>query len=647
MENIPVEVITHILKYLPSLKDRKVCSLVCRLWYEAYQDPIFRHYEVLCISEENRFQALLDLKNSARKYFHVVIKGFEITESSLKFWERYGPSIRNLTIVSCDIREKIFVKILSLCEQLEALCVQSCRELFMVGDMLEDDSVRLILKEKLVSLKTLNLSYNRYLSDIIFSRFILIFPNLRELFLSGCQISFFSGLYKKYYPDEQLTLSRSVLTFPVILSCLQHNIKALKSLTFNDTLIDNAAVFNLSQAKDLELTSLNLRGCLQLSNIGIVLLSHHQKSLTQLDVSMCPRITDSSLLAVCTGLSNLQSLSVQSCRAISDYGISCLYKLEKLRYLNISKCDLILGDGIIKGICNKINPRLRELHMGHLGNITDNVVICLSESLPNLTILDLGFCFDAVTDKAVQSILKNNSNLQTLILNQCHKLTDSGLTGRGLQLNSSYENGQETFKLSLGSKVEQEIIREAKLKQEVQEICENSSDFSGVSLQNLKGLQNLNLEGCNGVSDISLIYAFHFNELRHLNLSRCNKITEKGLRHLSLNSRTIEFLNLELCQNVDNEGVFHVVKNLKRLETLILGSNKITDSVAKILAQNNNLTYLDIKHCGQISLAAINEISTSLTNLQNFHFSSFKNWPDNAQIPVPPEGMGLWLIPKS
>lgn len=273
MDNLPVEVISHILEFLQSLGDRKAASLVCRLWYEAYQNPVFRNYEVVHVTADDRFQTLLKLKNIDRKYLHFVIKEIDITDSSIKFWQRYGPNIRTLSILNCDIREKTFVNVILQCENLESLCIQNCRELLMSGRLFEDEKVRNALQRKLSLLKSLNLSYNRYLSDAIFIKFITICQNVRKLLLAGCQISFHSGLYKKYYPAGQYAPSESVITFPTILEYVRKNSNQLKYLSFTDTFIDSAAVCYLSEIRDLSLEKLHLRACQQLSNEGIVKLS--------------------------------------------------------------------------------------------------------------------------------------------------------------------------------------------------------------------------------------------------------------------------------------------------------------------------------------------------------------------------------------
>lgn len=59
-----------------------------------------------------------------------------------------------------------------------------------------------------------------------------------------------------------------------------------------------------------------------------------------------------------------------------------------------------------------------ELHCSAL-NICELSVKKLAESLPNLRLLDLSFCKNAVTNLALQIIFKNLTKLRTLSLEFC------------------------------------------------------------------------------------------------------------------------------------------------------------------------------------------------------------------------------------
>lgn len=303
----------------------------------------------------------------------------------------------------------------------------------MSGRLLDDENDVKILSEKLLNLKELSLASNRYLSDALFNRLVNICPNMMSLSLSGCQISFHSGLYKKFYPTNSTIphVSESVLTFYNISHFLERQAKRLKYLSFGSTLIDGTALVTLSTIKDLELESLKLHNCDQLTNVGIRSLTEHQISLKVLDVSFCTRVTDASLVCICKNLANLESLNIRRCRAVTDHGIKQLRRLEHLRELDISECEQLTGDCITKGLCGtemeddqqdqdspeansqdpsqspqtqeqrRFNSNLEKLYANAL-NLDEKSIISIANNCPKLVTLDVGYCFNAVTDNSAQ-----------------------------------------------------------------------------------------------------------------------------------------------------------------------------------------------------------------------------------------------------
>lgn len=489
--------------------------------------------------------------------------------------------MRSLTIKNCDIGEKVFVYIMQKCPNLEVLNIESCRELFMSGCLLEGKTEG-FLSENLESLKSLNLSGNQYLSDALFNRFASASPKLEELNLSSCSLQFHLGLVKKFYPNgTQLSsnASESVLTFYFILQFIISRAKFLKHLSFSNTLIDGSALKSLSEVTNLNLDTLQVHSCDQLTNTGILALTKHQTSLRELNIGLCTRVTDQSLLYICNNLINLESLNIQRCRAVTDLGIAELVKLKKLKSLNISQCELITKDGIAKGLCFQENEVIRELDI-HSLNLDQTALIMISEKLPNLEILDVSCCFNAVTDTSVQVIFKNQILLHTLKMSHCDNVSDAGLTGMGKVQNkngegpimSAMEESNEYPKIYLGSRAEEEIVRDARRKLDVMKMCESitTSSFTGFSLARLKGLKELDISGCNRITDVSMTYAFNFKELFNLNLSRCQQITHEGMSHLVKNCPSIEYLNLIECYNLKDEAITTIVKGLRRLKQLEL-----------------------------------------------------------------------------
>lgn len=149
-------------------------------------------------------------------------------------------------------------------------------------------------------------------------------------------------------------------------------------------------------------------------------------------------------------------------------------------------------------------------------------------------------------------IFKELVLLKSLTLSRCDKVSDLGLTGMGAGSRENVENAwtysnielpKPQLRIRLGSRVEEEIRRDAKRKREVRKMCEDlSTPFeaeicTGFSLARLKGLQQLNLAGCNKITDVSLKYAFNFPDLRILDLSLCQQVNPRTLKKLIANNK--------------------------------------------------------------------------------------------------------------
>lgn len=624
--------LVYLFKYLPK-SDRKAASETCRSWYLAANDQCFLKKKVAIfyktIFNEESASPLQIFEDSPITYYNYLFNEVEISSKQNEFWNKLGEHIQCLTLRNCDICEKVFVHILQKCTNLETLNVQNCKELFMSGRLLEGKSEG-FLTENLENLKTLSLSGNQYLTDALFNRFSSAAPALEELNLSACSLQFHAGLVKKFYPpgtDIFQNPSESVLTFYFILQLIISRAKNIKRLHFSCTLIDGAALKALSEIKDLELQSLQVHSCDQLTNTGILSLTSYQTSLRELDIGLCTRVTDQSLVHICKNLVNLESLNIQRCRAVTDLGIAELHKLKKLKSLNISQCELLTKDGLEKGICAGENQSLEELDINSL-NIDQTGVIMISERLPNLRMLNLSYCFNAVTDTSVQVIFKNQLLLQILKLSHCDKVSDAGLTGMGKveikegedgPIMSNMDDSHMSPKIHLGSRAEEEIVRDAKRKRDVMLMCEKLSmdSYTGYSLARLRSLKELDISGCNRITDVSLTYAFNFKELINLNLSRCQQITYEGIEHLVKNCPSIEYINLIDCYNLNDEAVQEIVKNLHRLKHLELrGCNQLSDKTLEaVKTYCSKLQFLDVQGCRHMSP----ELACSIGSLPSLH----------------------------
>ena len=189
-----------------------------------------------------------------------------------------------------------------------------------------------------------------------------------------------------------------------------------------------------------------------------------------------------------------------------------------------------------------------------------------------------------------------------ILINSNLQLTDAALTGINIdKLESKQPNNRplEGFhpssssslaerasltsrKISLRSKAEEEIVRDASRKQAVFLAYEQNnieeSDFKGSSIQKVKGLRRLNLKGCNKITDVTLKYGLKFIELRSLSLSNCQQISLIGISSLVLNCPAIEELDLSECYNITDKDIQIITSKLVRLQALHLsGCAQLTD----------------------------------------------------------------------
>ncbi|KDR09426.1 F-box/LRR-repeat protein 14-like [Zootermopsis nevadensis] len=678
---LPIEIIIYILQFL-SLSDRISASQVCHLWHMASK-VLKLHSNELVVLQDDLTRPLQVLENSLGTFLHFVFKEVELGGKLTKFWDRFCPQMQSLSLHTCDISEKTFVHILLKCSHLETLSVNGCRELLMSGRVLEQKSDVILLSKTLVKLRKLSLASNRYLSDALFNRFVAISSNLEDLSLTGCQISFHFGLCKKFYPGDMLKsgyimASESVLTFSNILQYVVSQAGKIRKLRFGDTLIDNAALSQLAEVPELCLETLHLQSCEQLNNTGILRLTEYQQSLTELDLSNCSRIGDPSFIAICHNLKNLLILNMEACCAITNTGISELCHLTKLVNLNLSHCDQVSGEGIERGLCSSVNLHLQRLNLAAL-SLDERTVCLIAKNLPRLIYLDLGWCFNAVTDMSIQAICQHQLWLRSLKLTRCDQVTDAGLTGLGLRTRGSEqaeEQKHETevrtkmekqingllgtsndgmphsdrlHRISLRSKAEQDIVNDAKRKKVVLQMCEDQDTEeveNGFSIVRLKGLQELDLRGCNRITDVSLKYAFSFLELRHLNLSLCQQVTDTGISDLASKNPSIETLIMIKCHNITDSGMIKFVTNLSRLKHLELqGCSQLTDASLTAIGQRcSNLKYLDISYCSGMSLEGSEHMELCLPSLYTLYKRGLasKEFPKSSvkepkQVPPPPK----------
>lgn len=512
---------------------------MCRKWFEVTQLNKFNRKISLLVASFNPlvdtdWSPILNYKDSLRtEWPNIIISNMEI-EVVPKFLEDFGSSVRELVLDKCQINEKTFYGIIPQLNNLELLDICNCPDLFMYGFMNKNyDKSTMIIE----TLQVLKLRNNSYISDATFCNIMTLAPNIHTLDLSGSCLNFHTALYKKYYPSHIKELSVNVFNYKFVIDFIMKEASKLKQLNLSNTLLNGDALIQLGTVNNLQIETISLNCCAQLTNHGVINFVEQQRNLQHLDVSNITRLTDIGLIQICTILTQLKSLKLKRCRAITNIGLEKLVDLRQLEYLDISECSGINGDGITNGIGKEVHNKLREFHAG-CTLLCNRAVKAIAVNFLNLRVLNLTSC-RGVTDTTIQLIFVNLIYLRELYVDYCEFVTDASLMGIQLNEQSTNNSSLETnsnavsimnpsnpFRIPLGSRAENDITREATRKRIFDEMLLKGEcdSISGVSIANLRGLHHLSLSYCKHITNVSLEYSLRFSELKSLNLKSCEEV---------------------------------------------------------------------------------------------------------------------------
>jgi hypothetical protein len=197
------------------------------------------------------------------------------------------------------------------------------------------------------------------------------------------------------------------------------------------------------------LSSLNLRGCIELGGDSLLQVADNWKSMRELDLSFCKKInnaamvaamnkfgsaiealnlyycrmiSDEAILAIANRCTYLRDLNVQGCNDLTDAAICTLAeKCHHLESLTISNCTKITDQSLIALAVN--SPQLRRLQMNHCKQIRQDGIVALSENSHGLIELQAKDC-SRVTDEAFRSQGIVWMKLEEIYLDYCEEITD-------------------------------------------------------------------------------------------------------------------------------------------------------------------------------------------------------------------------------
>ncbi|EDX06245.1 F-box/LRR-repeat protein 2 [Drosophila simulans] len=669
-DDLPLEIVLKIFSYL-GYSDLQAAGSTCQRWHAALDQTEFNQRTRVCFSKvvlSDQLSPGVDLMRCERRFQHFLFE--DVTLGQVKELMRFmGRTAQSLALDNVDLNDKQFYGMLGVLPHLHSLSLKRCLPLFMSGSFLDsyNNSCPDLndLASNLAGIKELTLCENRYLTDAILMRLTSFMPSLEAINMSGCHIAFHNAIHRRFYPatssSDHVLPSESVLTFKFILTILNLQRRTLRVLNFSHTLIGQAllALCDLN----LQLQRLYLAGCRQLNCTTIRNFLATQPQLCALDLSATMCVNDENLAALVQTNPQLEHLKVNGCPSITNAGAIHLAKLKRLKSLDISNCDNLTSSGIIEGIASEENPVIQELNVSYL-RIGEECIKAIASNLRCLRSLHLNLCVIGATDEAIQSVIGQLRWLRELSLEHCSGLTDAALTGinisklemtrkqSGSQVSSmdnfyppysytlaerdSLAGSLQSIKISLRSKAEDEIFRDARRKQAMLAAYEmnliREDDFEGHNIQQLRGLRSLNLRGCNKISDVSLKYGLKHIELTRLMLSNCQQISLLGMEAMASSCPSIEELDLSDCYNITDKTIQVVTAKLPRLKALhISGCSQLTEHTLDAIITNCScLQTLSIYRCRSM-YQDLEERLSGVKTLRNLNMDNLTSI-DNAEF---------------
>ncbi|XP_041784001.1 uncharacterized protein LOC121599917 [Anopheles merus] len=547
------KLVVQIFKYL-STSDRRSASYVCSRWYEASKYCRFAEQMVLHligVDFDDFKPPVMNLILADRKYPLIKLSRVKLNVYS-KFWENYGPFVREITFEKCMIwRERV----ISLFKHMPNLRVAR----FVECDLLRDDLFRTwkffdngLYTIDFPGVETLSLAKNNF-SQLQFESMVEMMPNLTRIDFSNC--------------FRQVETGRKMF----LLSCIQKFIVrrqyVLRAINISGIPVDDIFLRGLADAEGLLLDELSLTYLEKMPTRlpAIVDLFRRQTNLRFLDVTGSNGITDYCVDQIVRHIVGLQVVVMTGCWGISDYGIRQVFRLQQLESLNLSNCIRMSKHGIIDGAAFSNRAIVKELHLELLDTLDEECVVKIGANFPNLTVLNIGGSSTCMTDWSAQYIFCNLVNLEHLNIERSTKLTDAGFTGIDLpEKTFSIWDVEETF-----------------------------------AIDRLKKLRVLKVSGCYRMTDFALRYGFRFNELKELSLSRCHQISEAGVERLVSTCPTLEYLDLSECPNINDNCVKMIAIQLKRISTLKLANCPLLTEICLhyLVTFCKNLKYLYVRGC--------------------------------------------------
>eukprot|EP01119_Soliformovum_irregulare_P013177 TRINITY_DN3485_c0_g2_i1.p1 TRINITY_DN3485_c0_g2~~TRINITY_DN3485_c0_g2_i1.p1 ORF type:complete len:693 (+),score=217.77 TRINITY_DN3485_c0_g2_i1:171-2249(+) len=206
--------------------------------------------------------------------------------------------------------------------------------------------------------------------------------------------------------------------------------KAIRGLHLSECgrLTDKSLQQISTQCSHIE--DLNLDGAYQITEQSLVPFFKEHPNLKHLSIAWSQYLTTDIFSEMAQHCHLLESLKITHCPALSDAMISKIAPLANLKTLHLHDAQGLTSEGIDAALGNFAN-KLEEISFIKTLSIDDAVLTAISKKCPHLRTVVIE---DAdITDEGIVALVETLPDLNHLTLGTCKNLTETSIQGIGLK----------------------------------------------------------------------------------------------------------------------------------------------------------------------------------------------------------------------
>ncbi|CAL9123829.1 unnamed protein product [Musa acuminata var. zebrina] len=375
--------------------------------------------------------------------------------------------------------------------------------------------------------------------------------------------------------------------------------------------VTDAALASVGGALRSSLRSIDLSRSRGFSYAGIESVAVNCAALVEINLSNATDLSDAAAAAIGRAR-NLEKLWLARCKMVTDMGIGCIaVGCQKLRLLCLKWCLGIsdLGVGLVAVKCKQ----LRSLDLSFVP-ITEKCLPAVLQ-LPHLEDLALVGCL-SIDDEGLVSVKQESKSLQVLDMSNCQHVNHAGFSSL-----LSKTPGLREISLAYYCKVTHSLASSLQKLYNLQSIkldgCEVTTSGLKTMANSCRSLGELSLSKCSGVTDEGLsFFVTKHKGLVKLDVTCCRNITDLSVASITSSCTSLTNLSMESCILVSREGFRLIGQHCHLLEELDLTDNDLDDEGLRAISGCHNLSVLKIGICLKISDEGLIHVAKGCPNLQ-------------------------------